>query len=85
VPDYLPKAPGRFVSGQPYRATVRIGATVTVGLVLALVGDGWWDAEAWACLAAPFLIVAVVAVVAVRGRRRGGVLPSRVRGGVDTP
>ena len=33
-----------------------IGILSTVGLLAALVGDGWWDGLSWAALSLPVLL-----------------------------
>jgi hypothetical protein len=35
---------------------ILIGILSTVGLVAALVGDGWWDGLSWASLSLPVLL-----------------------------
>jgi len=42
--------------GQIFAAPIIIGALSVVGLVAALVGDGWWDALSWLSLALPVLL-----------------------------
>jgi branched-subunit amino acid transport protein AzlD len=42
--------------GQIFAAPVAIGALSTVGLLAALIGDGWWDAVSWLSLALPVLL-----------------------------
>jgi hypothetical protein len=41
---------------QIFAAPVVIGALSVVGLVAALVGDGWWDGLSWLALALPVLL-----------------------------
>jgi hypothetical protein len=41
---------------QIFAAPIVIGVLSTVGLVAALVGDGWWDGISWATLALPVLL-----------------------------
>lgn len=36
-----------------YRAPVTLGVGALAGLVIALLGDGFWNALAWALAAAP--------------------------------
>jgi len=36
-----------------------IAIASTVGLISALVGDGWWDAVSWAALGLPVLLYLV--------------------------
>jgi hypothetical protein len=42
--------------GQIFAAPIVIGALSVVGLVAALVGDGWWDALSWLSLTLPVLL-----------------------------
>jgi hypothetical protein len=41
---------------QIFAAPVVVGALSAVGLVAALVGDGWWDGLSWLALALPVLL-----------------------------
>ena len=41
---------------QIFALPVVIGILSTVGLVAALVGDGWWDGLSWASLSLPVLL-----------------------------
>jgi hypothetical protein len=41
---------------QIFAVPVFIGALSVVGLVAALVGDGWWDGVSWLTLALPVLL-----------------------------
>jgi hypothetical protein len=41
---------------QIFAAPVLIGVLSVVGLVAALVGDGWWDGVSWLTLAIPVLL-----------------------------
>jgi len=41
---------------QIFAAPIFIGVLSTVGLVAALVGDGWWDGVSWLTLALPVLL-----------------------------
>ncbi|OKO76980.1 hypothetical protein [Bradyrhizobium sp. NAS96.2] len=41
---------------QIFAAPLVIAIVSTVGLVSALVGDGWWDAVSWAALGLPVLL-----------------------------
>ncbi len=43
---------------QIFALPILIGILSTVGLVAALVGDGWWDAMSWASLSLPVLLYA---------------------------
>ena len=42
--------------GQIFAAPIVIGALSVVGLVAALIGDGWWDALSWLSLTLPVLL-----------------------------
>jgi hypothetical protein len=39
-----------------FAAPIVVGALSVVGLVAALVGDGWWDGLSWLSLALPVLL-----------------------------
>ncbi|CAN7627754.1 hypothetical protein LJR220_005820 [Bradyrhizobium sp. LjRoot220] len=41
---------------QIFALPILIGILSTVGLVAALVGDGWWDGLSWASLSLPVLL-----------------------------
>jgi hypothetical protein len=41
---------------QIFAAPILIGLLSTVGLVAALIGDGWWDGISWVTLALPVLL-----------------------------
>ncbi|MCC8938755.1 hypothetical protein CI1B_24310 [Bradyrhizobium ivorense] len=41
---------------QIFAAPLVIAILSTVGLISALVGDGWWDAISWAALGLPVLL-----------------------------
>jgi hypothetical protein len=41
---------------QIFAAPLVIAVLSTVGLISALVGDGWWDAVSWAALGLPVLL-----------------------------
>jgi hypothetical protein len=41
--------------GQIFAAPIAIGVLSVVGLVAALIGDGWWDALSWLSLTLPVL------------------------------
>ncbi|MVT68487.1 hypothetical protein GPL21_25660 [Bradyrhizobium pachyrhizi] len=41
---------------QIFTAPLVIAIVSTVGLISALVGDGWWDAVSWAGLGLPVLL-----------------------------
>ncbi|MBR0870253.1 hypothetical protein JQ633_07790 [Bradyrhizobium tropiciagri] len=42
--------------GQIFAAPLVIAILSTLGLISALVGDGWWDAVSWAALGLPVLL-----------------------------
>jgi hypothetical protein len=42
--------------GQIFAAPIVVGALSVVGLVAALIGDGWWDALSWFSLTLPALL-----------------------------
>ncbi|BBC02738.1 hypothetical protein ABIF38_009152 [Bradyrhizobium japonicum] len=44
---------------QIFAAPLVIAIVSTVGLISALVGDGWWDAVSWAGLGLPVLLYLV--------------------------
>jgi hypothetical protein len=46
----------RRTLGQIFAAPIMIGALSIVGLLAALIGDGWWDAVSWLSLALPVLL-----------------------------
>jgi hypothetical protein len=41
---------------QIFALLIAIGILSTVGLIAALVGDGWWDGLSWASLSLPVLL-----------------------------
>lgn len=41
---------------QIFAAPLVIAIVSTVGLISALVGDGWWDAVSWMALGLPVLL-----------------------------
>ncbi|MBR1203067.1 MULTISPECIES: hypothetical protein [unclassified Bradyrhizobium] len=41
---------------QIFAAPLIIAIVSTVGLISALVGDGWWDAVSWVALGLPVLL-----------------------------
>jgi hypothetical protein len=41
---------------QIFAAPILIGVLSTIGLIAALVGDGWWDGISWLTLALPVLL-----------------------------
>jgi hypothetical protein len=41
---------------QIFSLPILIGILSTVGLVAALVGDGWWDGLSWTSLSLPVLL-----------------------------
>jgi hypothetical protein len=46
----------RRTLGQIFAAPIIVGVLSVVGLVAALVGDGWWDGLSWLSLALPLLL-----------------------------
>ena len=44
---------------QIFAGPLVIAIVSTVGLISALVGDGWWDAASWAALGLPVLLYLV--------------------------
>ena len=42
-----------------FAAPLVIAIVSTVGLISALVGDGWWDAVSWVALGLPVLLYLV--------------------------
>ena len=42
--------------GQIFAAPIVVGALSIVGLLAALIGDGWWDAVSWLSLTLPILL-----------------------------
>jgi hypothetical protein len=59
--------PARQTLGQIFVGPLLVGIFSTLGLVSALVGDGFWDGVSWVMLLVPVLLC--VAFI-VRGRRR---------------
>jgi hypothetical protein len=57
----------RQTLGQIFAGPILVGVLSTLGLVSALVGDGFWDGVSWVTLLVPILLGA--AFIA-RGRRR---------------
>jgi hypothetical protein len=41
---------------QIFAVPIVIGMLSTVGLLAALIGDGWWDGLSWATLSLPVLL-----------------------------
>jgi branched-subunit amino acid transport protein AzlD len=41
---------------QIFAVPIVVGALSAIGLVAALVGDGWWDRLSWLSLALPVLL-----------------------------
>lgn len=54
--------------GQIFAAPIVVGALSVVGLVAALVGDGWWDALSWLSLAVPVLLYVLFVLRRKRAR-----------------
>ena len=46
----------RRTLGQIFAIPLVIGVFSTIGLIAALVGDGWWDGLSWATLSLPVLL-----------------------------
>jgi len=46
----------RRTLAQIFAAPIMIGALSIVGLLAALIGDGWWDAVSWLSLILPILL-----------------------------
>ena len=46
----------RRTLGQIFAGPIMVGALSIVGLLAALIGDGWWDAVSWLSLALPVLL-----------------------------
>ncbi|MCA6122464.1 hypothetical protein J6500_11260 [Bradyrhizobium sp. WSM 1704] len=44
---------------QIFAAPLVIAILSTVGLISALIGDGWWDAVSWGALGLPVLLYLV--------------------------
>jgi hypothetical protein len=42
--------------GQIFALPILIGMVSTMGLIAALVGDGWWDCLSWFSLSLPILL-----------------------------
>jgi hypothetical protein len=42
--------------GQIFAAPIVVGALSIVGLLAALIGDGWWDVVSWLSLTLPILL-----------------------------
>jgi hypothetical protein len=42
--------------GQIFAVPIVVGALSIVGLLAALIGDGWWDAVSWLSLTLPILL-----------------------------
>jgi hypothetical protein len=41
---------------QIFAAPMAVGALSVIGLVAALIGDGWWDVVSWLSLTLPILL-----------------------------
>jgi len=61
------KRPSHFTLWQIFAAPLVVGIVSTLGLVFALVGDGWWDGLSWVALGVP---VALYALFMVRRKAR---------------
>jgi len=42
--------------GQIFAAPIVVGVLSIVGLLAALIGDGWWDVVSWLTLTVPVLL-----------------------------
>jgi hypothetical protein len=42
--------------GQIFVAPIVVGVLSIIGLLAALIGDGWWDAVSWLTLTVPVLL-----------------------------
>jgi hypothetical protein len=42
--------------GQIFAAPIVVGVLSIVGLLAALIGDGWWDVVSWLTLTLPILL-----------------------------
>jgi len=47
---------GHRTLGQIFAAPIVVGVLSIVGLLAALIGDGWWDAASWLALTLPILL-----------------------------
>jgi hypothetical protein len=47
------KRPSHFTLWQIFAVPLVVGIVSSLGLVFALVGDGWWDGLSWAALGVP--------------------------------
>jgi hypothetical protein len=52
------KHPSHLSLGQIFAAPLVVAVISSLGLIAALVGDGWWDGVSWAALAVPVLLYA---------------------------
>ena len=46
----------RRTLGQIFAAPIVVGVLSIVGLLAALIGDGWWDVVSWLALTLPILL-----------------------------
>jgi hypothetical protein len=53
---HMPLRPRRQTNGQIFAAPIVLGVLSVIGLVSALVGDGFWDGVSWVTLAIPILL-----------------------------
>ena len=56
------KRPSHFTLRQIFAAPLVVAAISSVGLVSALVGDGWLDGISWAALGVPVALYALFMV-----------------------
>ncbi len=52
----MPLHPRRQTNGQIFAIPMVLGVLSVIGLVSALVGDGFWDGVSWVTLAIPILL-----------------------------
>ena len=53
------KRPSHLTLVQIFAAPLVVAAISSLGLVSALVGDGWWDGLSWGALAVPVALWAL--------------------------
>ncbi|RZU02345.1 hypothetical protein [Rivibacter subsaxonicus] len=58
---------------------IALGLITAVGLVAALLGDGWLNMLSWLALALPLVVIAVFWRRGARGRDPGPVTNSRIK------
>ena len=52
------KHPSHRSLGQIFATPLAVALVSSLGLVAALVGDGWWDGVSWVALTVPVLLYA---------------------------